>query len=218
MDMQLTNKNAISTKLSSERLTSKRSMEIVVPSLKVEADYKITGKDGERKGTIECKCFVKQFGQLLHMMFGGLHEYSITDTAGVTKKPSGFATDYYTLRCTANAADDSYGIIVGLDDTAVVITDYALKNQCANGLGENQFNYGGPVGFNTASDATSNSVVATRTFANNSGSSIVVKEIGLIVSNVTGKFLILRDIIADPGLTVVTTEVLTVNYKIKAIA
>ena len=215
--MQSSNRNAISTKLSSKKLTC-RSGEIIVPSLKVEADYKIIGKDGERKGIIECACFVKQFGQLLHMMFGGLHEYSIKDTSGAIQTPSGNFTDYNTLRCTAPAAVDTYGIVVGLDNTAVDIADYALISKCANGAGANEFNYGGPVSFNVSSDATSNSVIVTRTFANNSGNDIVVKEIGLIVYNNSGYFLILRDIIAEPGLTVVTTEELTVNYKIKAIA
>jgi len=215
--MQSSNKNAISAKLSSKKLTS-RSSEIVIPSLKVEADYRIIGKNGERKGIIECACFVKQFGQLLHMMFGGLYEYSIKDTAGAIKTPSGDSTDYTALRCTAPAAVDTYGIVVGLDNTAVDIADYALASKCANGAGANEFNYGGPVSFNISSDAASNSVIVTRTFANNSGSDITVKEIGLIVYNSAGYFLILRDIIANPGLTVVTTEELTVNYKIKAIA
>ena len=216
--MKSARRNILSTKLSVKKLVPKRSEGIIIPSLKVEADYKIIGKDGERKGIIECGCFVKQFGQLLHMMFGGLHAYSIKDTAGVTKTPSGYLTDYNTLRCTAGAANDSYGIVVGLDNTAVDITDYTLASKCANGAGANEFNYGGPVGFNISSDATSNSVVVTRTFANNSGNDIVVKEVGLIVYNNAGYFLVLRDIIADAGLTVLTTEELTVNYKIKAIA
>lgn len=217
--MRLPNrKNVISTRLSSEKIITKENMGIVVPNLKVEADYEIVGRNSRRKGVIECACFVKQFGQLLHMMFGGFNAYSVTDTAGATKTPSGYLTSYTTLKCTALAADDTYGIVVGLDNTAVDIADYALASKCANGAGTNEFNYGGPVGFNLANDATSNTVITTRTFANNSGSSIVVKEIGLIVSNSTGKFLILRDIIANPGLTVLTTEELTVNYKIKAIA
>ena len=212
------NRKAISTKLSSKKLVPGRIGKVVVPNLKVEATYKITGKNGERKGIIECACFVKQFAQLLHMMFGGLHEYSIKDTAGVIQKPSGNSTDYNIFRCTASAAVDTYGIVVGLDNTAVDIADYALASKCANGAGANEFNYGGPVGFNISSDDTSNSVIVTRTFANNSGNDIVVKEVGLIVYNNNGYFLILRDIIADAGLTVVTTEELTVNYKIKAIA
>lgn len=216
--MQSYNRKALSAKSSSEKIVTKENMGIIVPSLKVEANYEIVGRVGKRKGIITCGCFVKQFGQLLHMMFGGLAAYSMKDTAGATKTPSGDLTDYYTLRCTANAADATFGIVVGLDNTAVDIEDYALASKCAHGTGANEFSYGGPVGFTLGSDATSNTVIATRTFANSSGNDIIVKEIGLIVSNATGKFLILRDIIADPGLTVLTTEELTVNYKIKAIA
>jgi len=216
--MQLPNRNNISTRISSRKITPEKNEGTPVPSLLVEADYKIMGRGGERKGIIECGCFVKQFGQLLHMMFGGLNAYSVKDTSGATQTPSGDIDDYNTLRCTAGAANDSYGIVVGLDNTAVDINDYELKSKCANGAGTNEFNYGGPVSFNISSDATSNSVVVTRTFANNSSSSIVVKEIGLIVYNNSGYFLVLRDIIANPGLTVVTTEELTINYKIKAIA
>ncbi len=216
--MQSANKNTISTRASSEKIRVKESMGVVVPSLKVEANYEILGREGKKTGTIKCACFVKQFGQLLHMMFGGLHEYGIKDTAAATKTPSGDLTDSNLIRCTAAAGDATFGLVIGLDNTAVDITDYILASQCAEGSGANQFNYGGPVTFAMASDGTSNSIVVTRTFANNTGSSIVVKEIGLIVSNLAGKFLILRDIIADPGITVLTTEVLTVNYKIKAIA
>lgn len=207
---------SISTKLFSEKLISKGNE--ITPNLIVEADYKIAGKYGERKGVITCGCFVKQFGQLLHMMFGGLHAYSIKDTAGSIQTPDADLSDSHTLQCSAGAADGTYGIQVGLDNTAVDINDYVLASLCAQGSGLNEFNYGGPVSFNIGSDATSNTVIATRTFANNSGDSIVVKEIGLVVSNDSGKFLILRDIIADAGLTVLTTEELTVNYKIKAVA
>lgn len=216
--IQAYSRNTISTRLSSRKIIAKENEGVVVPSLKVEADYKIIGKDGERKGTIECRCFVKQFGQLLHMMFGGLNEYSIKDTAGATKTPSAFLTDYQTLRCTAGAGNANYGIVVGLDNTAVDITDYVLKSKCAHGTGTNEFGYGGPVSFNMASDATSNTLIITRTFANNSSSTIVVKEIGLIVYNNAGYFLVLRDVIDDPGFSVLATEELTINYKIKAIA
>ena len=217
--MQLYKKRAISAKSSSEKIVVREDMGVVVPSLKVEASYEILGKNGKKTGVIECACFVKQFAQILHMMFGGLDSYSIKDTAGVTKTPSGDFTDYRNLRCNALASDDTFGIVIGLDNTAVDIAEYALVSKCADGAAANEFNYGGPVSFNISSDATSNSIVATRTFANNSGNDIVVKEIGLIVSNGDDEnFLILRDIIANPGLTVVTTEELTVNYKIKAIA
>lgn len=216
--MQSYNKKAISTRLSSEKLISRRSKEIVVPSLKVEADYAITGKGGEKKGTIKCRCFVKQFGQLLHMMFGGLDDYSVKDTSGATKTPDGNLTDYRTLRCTAPAGNADYGVVLGLVNTAVDITDYVLASKCANGEGSDEFNYGGPVGFTLSSDPTSNTLTVTRAFGNGSGSSIVVKEIGLVVYNNAGYFLILRDIIDNPGLTVATAETLTVNYKIKAIA
>lgn len=216
--MKSINGNAVSTRLFSEKLITEKNQGLVIPNLKVEADYTITGKDGERKGIIECQCFVKQFGQLLHMMFGGLENYGVKDTAGATKTPDGYRSDSYSLRCTAGAADDTFGIVVGLDNAPVDINDYELASKCANGAGADKFNYGGPVSFNISSDAASNSVVVTRTFANNSGGDIVVKELGLIISNLTGKFLILRDIIADAGLTVVTTEELTINYKIKAIA
>jgi len=212
------NRNTISTKLSSEKIEVKENEGVAVPSLKVEADYIITGKDGERTGIIECACFVKQFGQLLHMMFGGLVDYSVTDTSGAPKTPSGSLADYQTLRCNAGAANAAYGIVVGLDNTAVDINDYALASKCAHGTGVNKFSYGGPVSFNVASDETSNALVITRTFANNTASSIIVKEIGLIVYNVAGYFLVLRDVIADPGFTVLATEELTINYKIKAIA
>lgn len=218
MGTRLPNRNTILTRLSSEKLISERSKEIMVPSLKVEADYKIVGKDGERTGIIECKCFVKQFGQLLHMMFGGLNGYGITDTAGTPKTPSGYSIDYHTLRCTAGAGNANYGIVVGRDNSPVDITDYALVSKCAHGTGANEFGYGGPVSFNLASDEESNTLIATRTFANNSGGSIVVKELGLIVYNDTGYFLILRDVIVGEGFTVLNTEELTINYKIKAIA
>ncbi|GAF97605.1 unnamed protein product [marine sediment metagenome] len=216
--MKSISKNAISARVSSRKIIAKESEDIAVPSLKVEVDYKITGKDGERKGTIECKCFVKQFGQLLHMMFGGLTNYSVKDTAGATKTPSAFLTDYRTLGCNASAGVDNHGIVVGLDNTAVDINDYVLASKCAHGTGADEFTYGGPVGFTITNDDTSNTLKITRPFGNGSGSSIVVKEIGLIVYNNAGYFLVLRDIIDDPGLEVGSGETLTVNYKIKAIA
>lgn len=84
----------------------------------------------------------------------------------------------YGYMCAAD--DDSRGIVVGSDNTAVTFDDYALNTPIATGAGAGELNYGlseTPVR-NWASLVMTTS--HGRIFANASGGAVTVREVGLV--------------------------------------
>ena len=127
--------------------------------------------------------------------------------------PDGFAP----MAVNAPVGTDSYGIVVGSGSTPQTYSDYALAKQIKNGTGAGQLSYGAHT---TASSygSTSSYIAISRTFTNQSGSAIVVREVGIIarqtaVSGGIGdvKYLIARDVLANP-ITVNNLGTLTVTY------
>ena len=97
----------------------------------------------------------------------------------------------------AGAGDDTFGIVVGTGDTPVTADDYNLASKIAHGTGAGQLSYGAVTLYDPfVSDYTVKQRIA-RSFTNNSGADITVKEIGLIVKTSVDNYLvmIIRDVI-----------------------
>ncbi|MFQ5826628.1 MAG: ABC transporter substrate-binding protein [Dehalococcoidia bacterium] len=91
--------------------------------------------------------------------------------------------DGYQLRMGAGT-QDSWGIVVGTDDTAVTINDYAMGTQFTNALGashQTQTFTAPAVAASTCSWTT------TRTIVNNSGNPVSIKEIGIYIIGQNGE-------------------------------
>jgi len=113
--------------------------------------------------------------------------------------------------------EDSFGIRVGRGTSTPTPTDYNLEIPITHGSGVNQLSYG------TVIIDTLNIVGSTvtlrliRTFTNNSGSAIVVSEIGLSVrikiayTDTWAYILIARDL-ASPPISVPNGSTLTLRY------
>lgn len=85
----------------------------------------------------------------------------------------------YGFSVVATAGDAAWGVVVGTGTTATAISDSKLETQIANGNGAGQLNYGAvSVGQPVTVGSTRQFTVA-RTFTNNSGADINVKEVGL---------------------------------------
>lgn len=122
--------------------------------------------------------------------------------------------------CNAPVNNDTYGVMVGTGITAPTVTDTKMETKIAHGIGAGQMQYSAVTFGAPTSDGSTAHFTITRDFANNSGGSITVREIGLysyLYSAVGGSeiLLMIRDAV---NIAVPDGETLTVNYRIQATA
>jgi hypothetical protein len=120
------------------------------------------------------------------------------------------------------ANDSSFGILIGSGTSAPTIIDYSLSILISNGTGIGQMQYGAVsiTGAVTNTSTNTGYFTVTRTFTNNSGSSITVSEVGMAAfdGGFTGLpnqiYLILHDLLPTP-ITVPNGSSLTISYEIQ---
>ena len=180
-------------------------------------------KEGVVVNHVEKKAesFVQQFLQMLWVQMNQVWEnianINVKDTGNTDRaihaSNSMFASD-------AASGDVTFGIIVGTGTNAVTIADYKLQTPVAHGSGAGQLQYSAMTFGAPASDATTSQFTLTRNFANASGGTITVTEVGLYVKGYkysnTYYFMTLRDVIGG-GIAVPNGQTLTVNYRIQAV-
>ena len=168
--------------------------------------------------------FVLQFLQLLEILMAHAyadtaHNVSIKDTGGVSRTVQVGSTFYVVnyMAVEAVATTQTYGVMVGTGTNAPATDDYTLQTQIAHGSGAGQMQYGacsmsaaGIVGANV-------DLYLVRPFINGSGSTITLKEVGVVVSNLyssngQGFFLIAHDSVDQ---AVANTECALVSYDIR---
>lgn len=190
--------------------------------MSIETYYRILKHDPAGKlvkdtGLVQSHSYVVQF---LELMDGIFTDRDITATdVGNAESVLVDASDRLDRvgRFDAAAGDDTHGIVVGTNagTTAEDNENFALDTKIADGGGGGQLNYQavtpvapGVVGPNVDFDIS-------RAFANTSGGTITVKEIGCIVKNTTDTkyHLILRDVVSDEPVD--NAETLTVVYTLR---
>jgi len=178
-----------------------------------------TGK-ATASGQRRAESFVKQFPQLLMSLFQQTYlvgdAISIKDTGNtardVRSRSPNFGAD-------AGVGAVTHGIIVGTGSTAPTINDYVMETPIAHGTGAGQLSYGAVTWGTPAYDATTSQFTITRNFANSSGGTITINEIGLYVTawdTAVKYFMVLRDKITG-GIAVPTGQTLTVNYRLQGV-
>jgi hypothetical protein len=197
-------------------------------------EIEVKDKTGKllKRYTTPARSWLRQFIQILKGEFATRHgttvgheNVSVVDETG-TGRPypnssaSMFYVYYMNLSTRGDAGDASQGIIVGTSDTPNTLTTYALGGKIAHGSGSGQLVYGAE----TLEDVTNPSgndlqFRITRTFTNNSGSTITVKEVGLLVKKYDGEsntrsWLIARDVLPSP-VDVPDGATLTIRYVVK---
>jgi len=109
-------------------------------------------------------------------------------TAGgwdTTNTLEGFEQGTHTvgfIRASPLGAEDTYGILLGTDSTAVTLSDYNLGTPIAHGSGAGQLLYGAgsvAIPFEDSTDSWVD-IVMVRGFENQSGGNITVEEIGIV--------------------------------------
>lgn len=158
--------------------------------------------------------FLTAYIQFLYLKFVSATSRTITDTGGTGRTISSVVS----LKIRMTAGDASVGLVVGTGVTAVAFTDTKLVTQIAHGTSASTLDHGASVVNLPTSDSTSTSLIHTRVFANSSGGTITVREIGIYVhddQNTSFKFCIVRDLAT---IALSNGDQLTLNYILKTTA
>jgi hypothetical protein len=158
--------------------------------IKVMAKVELKDKNGKVTKTLtkECKSYVRQLIDILHNCMAYDNTANIKDTGAVSRAigcglggTNGAIDD---VLCVNSAAGDSTcGIQVGTGVIAVTISDYYLPSLITHGDTATHLNYGAlSVGSVAIVGSTAKFTIA-RTFTNNSGADIDVKEVALITKS-----------------------------------
>lgn len=200
------------------------------PLPKLYIEYEVRDKDGKivRKGRIKSQSWVGNIVGLLSAIIStwgtvGSGYYAvqtrsdIIDTSGNAR-----ATVLATWTTTGNlggcapAGDTSAGILVGSSDAPVQIGQYNLQGLISHGTGANQLVYGAT----NVETITKNGTWyfrVVRTFTNNSGGTVTVREMGLFVklgcysSPYIYSVMLARDVISG-GINLANGQTLTLRY------
>jgi len=178
------------------------------------------------------KSWLKQFIVMLKGEFATRHlttvgggNASVVDETGTARSypfhtNTNYTAYYMNLSTLGDVGDSSQGIIVGTSDTPNTVATYALGGKIAHGSGSGQLVYNAE----TIEDVTNPSgndlqFRLTRTFTNNSGATITVKEVGLLIkkidsSQVSRSFLAARDVLPS-AVDVPDGATLTIRYVVK---
>jgi hypothetical protein len=190
-------------------------------------DYKLTDPNGKVLVDVSKKSesFVKGFLQCLQVLMTKPHlsslTFAITDTGNTSRNiyVYKYQANINTMDVNAAVNISTHGIVVGTGNTAPTIADYALQTQIAHGTGAGQLQYSASTFGSPAADATTSQFTITRNFANGSGGSITVNEVGLYCKMYDGTaryICIIRDVIAG-GIVIANGQTLTVNYRPQAL-
>jgi len=114
--------------------------------------------------------FVQQFIDLLYRHF--------SSASFVAKRITGADSDYqesaYTFNCAATVGEDEWGIVIGDDDTPVSMADFVLLGPLTTDIVFSSVTVSEPV-----TDGTKRCFDVVRTFTNNTGATLSIKEVGL---------------------------------------
>jgi len=159
----------------------------------------------------ESHSFVAQWLQLLYGIFGQ-NNLSILGNSSPTEN-----VNANPLILNAGSGNQSFGIQVG-SGTTKSINDTALDSLIANGSGSGQLSYGAMSITSPTTNTSTNqgSLSVSRSFTNNSGGSVTVSEVGVVVQTYAANqnfysIFVIHDILSSP-ITLANTQVLTVTY------
>ena len=177
------------------------------------------GKIVSDTGKNPARSFVTQFLEFIGALFDGLDTDATPLPPPYSDEPIYYTAYNFTQHLTIKGpvGDDDYGPVVGTGDTAAANTDYLLQAQLTHGAGAGNITHGATT-VGTAGVAGANvDLEVERTFTNNTGSTIGVKEVGIYAQSVNHDFCIVRDVF--PGTVNVPDKFsLTIYYTIRTTA
>jgi len=139
-------------------------------------------------------------------------------TSGINRGAS-WLTDNWKFKAAAN--EDWIGIVVGTGSTAVTIDDYKLATQIMNGTGSGQMRHLASTPGSPSVVGSDCSFLTSRTFLNNSGDSITIRESGIYCRckgpTYYGYANIVRDVFSTPQ-AVPDGGSITIDYTLRVTA
>ena len=192
---------------------------------KAVIEYEVRDKNGKliEKGKFPAKSWVGNIVRLLNALWkvwtsvtttSGKYAYNtpsvLLDTTNTARPLKLYGDNAGTFGGAAPTGDTSAGILVGTSDTPVSLGQYNLLGLITHGTGTGQLSYGATVVEDLTTDTTYLFRII-RTFTNNSGASITVREIGLFLKPTAQSFMFARDVPPSP-ITVPNGSTLTVRY------
>jgi len=191
---------------------------------KAVVEFEVRDKDGKliQKGKFPAKSWVGNIIRLLNALWkvwtspSAYSKYIYTtlsvllDTTNTARPLKLYADSSGYYGGVAPAGDTSAGILVGTSDTPVSLAQTNLLGLIAHGTGSGQLSYGATVVEDLTIDTTYYFKII-RTFTNNSGASITVREIGLFLKPNEYSFMFARDVPAS-AITIPNGSTLTLRY------
>jgi hypothetical protein len=193
---------------------------------KAVIEFEVRDKDGKliQKGKFPAKSWVGNIIRLLNALWGtwatpttgSPYMYStptvLLDTTNTARALCLWTTDSGACGGAAPAGNTSAGILVGASDAPVSLGQFNLQSLIAHGTGSGQLLYGATSVESLTIDGTYYFRIV-RTFTNNSGATITVREIGLFLKPLAQSFMFARDVLASP-INVPNGSTLTLRYVI----
>lgn len=197
-------------------------------------EIEIRGRNGKllEKRKVKGKSWLKQWIQIMKAEFATRHGYaigggnvSIVDEGGTPEPYPKHSTEtpqalYMNISTLGDAGDVSQGILVGSGNTPNSLTTYALASKIGHGTASGQLLYGAE-SIEEVSNPSGMDLQfrVTRTFTNNTGSSVTVKELGALIKKfdqggTSRSWLIVRDVLPSPS-SIPDGASMTVRYIIK---
>lgn len=181
-----------------------------------KAAYKLElrspGRTFRNRGFRPSHSFVQQFVQLLRAQFNQADEANVRDILN-TLRTVDWDAALQRLAFDAGAGVWVWGPQIGTDDTAEAVDDHALGAPIEHGGGAGEMDFAATTIAAIAVVADDVRCDISRTFTNNSGNTITVKEVGLTSYSGVYNFLCIRDL-PSPTYEVPNGGVLTLTYRI----
>lgn len=160
-------------------------IQLLVRAVVKDPDGKILSDTGQKPS----KSFVRNFLRTVYGIFEGVSHGSYVDNRGVDDQ----------MHMEVGVGDDGQGIVVGTGTTPPTNTDSVLESQLTHGTGAGQITHAAGVISAPAIESGNVDMDVTRPFTNNTGTLIIVSEIGIYIarSDVVSKLLHIRDVPAS---------------------
>lgn len=172
-------------------------IQLLIQTVVKEPGGKVISDTGQKPA----KSFVIQFLEFIYGIAKAVGNVTATDVNGAEENlyfATGLANIHLRIDAPVNNSD--YGIVIGTGDTGETNTNYKLETQLTEGVGAGNITHGAMDKVATAEVGANVDLELKRSFINNTGSAILVKEAGIYTKFVsTLKYhCIIRDVLPAP--------------------
>lgn len=182
------------------RMKEKKShgVQLLIRAVVKDPDGKVLSDTGQKPS----KSFVIQFLEFLYALFNAPAFLNATDVNNVENKiydDGQYASHHLKAGAPINAS--TWGIVVGTGDTAETNADYKLETQLTEGVTAGKITHGAVTVETTAVVGANVDLETKRSFPNNTGSTITIKEAGIYTEMHLAAYkyhCIIRDVLGTP--------------------